>query len=951
MVETKICRSLRLIFSGGVALGIGTLAQSVLAQEATEPSTAAPVQRVEITGSSIRRVDAETPSPVQVITADDIKKTGYTSIAQVLQNITANGSGTLSQGFSGAFAAGASAISLRGLSSSATLVLIDGHRMAPNALSDDNQRSFVDISNIPFDAVERIEVLKDGASAVYGSDAMAGVINVILKKSFVGTTLNAEAGTSTEGGGQTEHFSLTHGFGNFAEDGYNAYGTIEYRHQDAVSYGQRAGDGQWINRNWAPEGGVNGTLGVPSNLLPAGTPTLPTTLQPYLYNLTSGTATAMAPGVTGCSVAQISTAQSAGCPYSLRGNLIPETSNLNVLTSFSKKLSENWELNVKASFFDSKDNIVPLGNGYSFSPYADGASTPQVYGGPSVGLNATTYPVTYKGQGIMGIIPGSPLEGVEDVDSRSYRLVADLSGSIGEWEIKTSLGYTKNQINIVYPNLINYTNLQAALNSTTTPFSFTGGNSAAVMQSIFQAGYQTDVSTLEFGEVHASRSLAQLPGGDLGFSAGASYIHRDFNSPDSAAAEYGTLSGAPTAWVLGEQTDTSAFAELVAPVLKSLELDGDIRFDHFDGDVGNATTPKLGFKWAPTSVFALRGTLAKGFRAPNPAENGNAGAAYGLGATNDPLLCPNGVGAPGGVVRYCNYNPVYFQTSNAELKPEKSNSGTLGIVLEPIKGWSNTLDLYKIEIKNQIVLGPATQGPYTAATAQECYGPTSTAANPTTVACAADTGLNTGTPGYYTSSYINANETTTSGIELNTGYKFSLGEYGSLKSSLDYSHMMSYIEVISGISYQLAGSHGPSSVGGDTANPKDKIQASFTYDKNALSATLAFNWISGYNLLDPTPTGDSVSTCAEGGEYGGYFPNGNIPKNYCQVASFLETDLTVYYKVSKQLSVHVGATNLFNRQPPVDLATYGGMGLPYNPSLHESGVMGRFLNAGLTYNF
>ena len=132
-----------------------------------------------------------------------MRNSGYTSIGEVLQHITANGAGALSQTFSGGFAAGGSGISLRGLNNNATLILIDGHRMAPYPLADDGSRSFVDISNIPFDTVERIEILKDGASAVYGSDAMAGVVNVILRKNLVGTSISAEGGRATEGGGAT----------------------------------------------------------------------------------------------------------------------------------------------------------------------------------------------------------------------------------------------------------------------------------------------------------------------------------------------------------------------------------------------------------------------------------------------------------------------------------------------------------------------------------------------------------------------------------------------------------------------------------------------------------------------------------------------------------------------------------------------------------------------------
>ena len=142
---------------------------SAMAQQATDNAQAA--QRVVVTGSLISRTNTETPTPVQVLTAADIQKSGKTSVAELLTDLAANGAGTLGTGFAGAFANGASGISLRGLTVGATLVLIDGHRMAPYPLSDDSQRSFVDVSSIPFDAIESIEILKSGASSLYGSDA------------------------------------------------------------------------------------------------------------------------------------------------------------------------------------------------------------------------------------------------------------------------------------------------------------------------------------------------------------------------------------------------------------------------------------------------------------------------------------------------------------------------------------------------------------------------------------------------------------------------------------------------------------------------------------------------------------------------------------------------------------------------------------------------------------
>src|SRR5258708_24984400 len=161
------------------------------------------VGRIDVTGTNIRRVDAETPSEVQVITSQQMIESGYTSVSEVLRNLTANNNGTLTTGFARAFAAGASGVSLRGLTVGATLILVDGYRLAGYPRSDDAQRQFVDLGAIPFVAVDRVEVLLDGASAIYGSDAIAGVVNVILKKDFKGTYANASVGTTTKGGGTT----------------------------------------------------------------------------------------------------------------------------------------------------------------------------------------------------------------------------------------------------------------------------------------------------------------------------------------------------------------------------------------------------------------------------------------------------------------------------------------------------------------------------------------------------------------------------------------------------------------------------------------------------------------------------------------------------------------------------------------------------------------------------
>ena len=170
-----------------LAVGALTLASggvAVYAQEQAQADQEQALQTVVVTGSIIKRTDFETPSPVQVMTAEDLQQSGYTSVSDVLRNLSANGQGTLSQSFGRAFAGGGSGVALRGLTVGGTLTLVDSERMIPYPLSDDGQRNFVDITAIPFNVIDHIDVLKDGASAEYGSDAVAGVVNVVLKKQY-----------------------------------------------------------------------------------------------------------------------------------------------------------------------------------------------------------------------------------------------------------------------------------------------------------------------------------------------------------------------------------------------------------------------------------------------------------------------------------------------------------------------------------------------------------------------------------------------------------------------------------------------------------------------------------------------------------------------------------------------------------------------------------------------
>jgi iron complex outermembrane receptor protein len=916
------------------------------------------VQRVVVTGSMIARTDQETSSPVQVLTSEDLKKSGYTTVSEVLRDITANGQGTLSQSFNRAFSGGGSGVSLRGLTVGATLVLIDGHRMAPYPLSDDGQRPFVDISNIPFDAVDHIDILKDGASSTYGSDAIAGVVNVILKKSFVGTTVNAEAGTSKQGGGSTWHASVTHGFGDLDKDGYTGYASIEYRHQNPIMLTQRA-NRDWSRTDWTSEGGENWNPGAVNAAVP-----LPRLLQPYLYNPNGGTNAA---GQKGAANSDNYAFYPGNCNFSaLRANqctfndpwaqVQPQTENINFLTSFTKSLAGGWELNLKASALESKAHVVTSPVTYPAGSFVGNTSLVPGMAPQQVGvIPSFLVPASYPGNtlGVPARVYGYVADvgpRADDVDSRAYRAVAELTGTLAGWDVAASAGYTRINTFQYYSGYVDRTALYNSLLAPVNPWKLTGGNSQAMIDAVAPKFKGNQSDELDFVEARASREVMKLAGGGLGLAAGASFNYKKLYAPAAYPIASGQIAG-NTAYAMGTQKNSAVYVEVVAPVTKMLELDASGRVDHYD-TYGNSATPKFGFKFTPSSVIGVRGTYTRGFRAPGPAENGTAGSTFSYNVIDDPILCPGGdAKAPNVVTAYCSFSPAYVQTTTKTLQPEKSRSATLGLILEPVRGWSSTLDLYQIEVRNQIVTAASLPG----------YVPNFVRGDPVPqIYSDGAGGTYTATPSvgpilYGTSGYVNAGKTKTSGFDLQSQYRWRMGDLGTLKTVLTWTHLMSYtITGADGTSYQVAGTHGPTIISGDTGNPKDRAQLVLSYDRGPLNVATTVNWVGAFSVLDPSSGYNDCQTSLTNSN--SYFSD-EYPGKYCSVHPFTSVDLTATYKLTPALTLHGTILNLFNRQAPVDAQTYGGSSiatgsnLPYNPSLHQAGAVGRFFNVGLSYHF
>jgi iron complex outermembrane receptor protein len=486
-------------------------AASAAAQAQTAPAggDTAALQEVVVTGSRLKRTDTETPSPIQIISDADLKQSGYTTISEVLRELTANGQGTLSNGFPGAFAGGATGVSLRGLNTSATLVMIDGHRMAPYPLSDDNQRSFVDVSSIPFDAVERVEVLKDGASAVYGSDAMAGVVNIILKKSFVGTTTSAEIGTADERGGTAEHATLMHGMGDLAADGYNAYVSLEYRHSSEIDQSQRLGDGRWSSFDQTSIGGINSTPGLRNAAIGAPVPPALGTVYltaPGTYSAATSDfyATAIKPNPNYTGTCTFAIQAAGGCGFiNPHAEIQPATENINFLASLKKKLGDTWLLDFKGSVFNSRGEqygVSATGDGMIAFPTSLSQQVAMSAGNPAhlagAAIPAITVPANYPGNTlgvaafVRGIIPDAPTVHT-DYNSLSYRFVGDLTGNVLGWDIDSSLGYTRINLTQSDHALVDRLALFNALNRATNPYLIT----AATRQQISPRSFRSALPT------------------------------------------------------------------------------------------------------------------------------------------------------------------------------------------------------------------------------------------------------------------------------------------------------------------------------------------------------------------------------------------------------------------------------------------------------------------------
>jgi len=711
--RTKICSGLLLAFGGSLL----SIAPGAFAQDNS-------VQRVEITGSSIKRVDAETSVPVTVIKADDLKKQGVTTVEQILQNVSAVQVQQTSAQAVGAGTGGAAFADLRGLGANKTLVLLNGRRIANSAFDS----SAPDLNMIPFAAIERVEVLRDGASALYGTDAISGVINFITRKDYRGGTITLGMDSPQHAGGATHSANIGFGMGDFQKDGINVFGFVDFQKQNAIRSGQR----DYFDKKFSTSSTTYpGTYLGPSN-------TQATNADGSLKFDSKGnpvwTPIAFTPfSAPACDTGNV---YLRGAPYQCGENTsgfidyIPQSQRLSGLLKASVKLTENHTLGFEAFVSQSRVNShiapVPFGSLYmlSSSPYYPGHGvTPLPPDGRTLNPNQLGQPGVANNDAL-NLKFRDVFNGYREDDNTSTqgRFSANLEGNAFDWDYNVAATLNTNHVQDYLAH--GYSNIDVIAPTDTDPNSATyglpvlsnlinpfGQQTPAGLALLTSAAKQGVVlygtGTVQTLDGHASHELGDwLKTGRpaaiaIGAEARAERFLQKANS-EYAAQVIASTGIDPATFNSGHRRVYAAFTELNVPVLKTLDITAAVRYDHYS-DFGSTTNPKFSFRYQPSKAILLRGSFSKGFRAPSLYEL-NAAQTYGNsgGGQNDPVNCPAGtpINDKSGVV--CDNQFEILTGGNSALKPERSKNATLGIVLEPITNFTAEVDLYNITFTNQI---------------------------------------------------------------------------------------------------------------------------------------------------------------------------------------------------------------------------------------------------------
>ena len=729
-----------------------TMALGAMSAFAQTPAPAESMQRVEVTGSRIRAIDLETAQPVQVMNAEQIQKTGLVTLGDIINTMSTAGSPVFSKGavLTSNREMGGEFINMRNLGAQRALVLVNGKRWTQTVAG------FTDYSTIPASMVERIEILKDGASAIYGSDAIAGVVNFILKKTMDGGSASAYVGQNEEGDGKAEDYSLTYGAGDDKASmmfglSHSKRGAIWSRDRAITSftYGPdkataALGGGPWGRiRQVSPTGAATGFnrvlnhtgtydgVGVGANSRDPNNYHTFANSPDDLYNSTQD--------MQFNAPTQLSTLFSRGALS------LPHDMQLSTTAMYSQRTSHSVIAGYPASSTMQSKNPVYIDKDSYFNPYGNQVA------GAGLGQDLFWYRRTIE-------VPRDTTN-----RSRTFHFDMALEGdfNIGanafNWSVAVNhnnvTGSTDNtgNLNLVTlkkalgPSFLNAAGVVQCGTPTApialtecVPFNILGGPSAstpAALKYVMAEGHATYGSKVNSIAADIGGEVFQLPAGGLGVAAGVEKREVSGYDRPNAMDQLALTSSLAGKSTTGEFEVKEAYLEVNIPVLKGIRFAELLSFNvasrYSDySNFGDTTNSKASFMWKPTKDILARGTYAEGFRAPTVGDTFGGGSQsfdtyldpcdslYGAAKSN-PAVAANcaAAGVPAGF-RQVNsagtpvpaagaQTPFPFESGagNSALTPETATTRTLGLVYNPsyVPGLNLTLDWFDIRVENRIV--------------------------------------------------------------------------------------------------------------------------------------------------------------------------------------------------------------------------------------------------------
>jgi iron complex outermembrane recepter protein len=898
---------------------LAALAGAATAQTAPPPTPEPELQEIVVTGSMIKRVNAETAEAISILKADDLKAQGIENVEQALGTLTsANPSINIASAV-GTFSGGGTYANLRGLGNGRTLVLLDGQRLAPNAFSGLG----VDLSGIPFSAIDSVEVLREGASALYGTDAIAGVINFKTKKDYQGAEVQVNFDHPQEAGGGSGVADFTFGHGDLARDGYNFMITGSYSKQQELQATQRGFSAYGFN----PAGGAT-----PTNY-PGSWP----------GQVLDNNGNIWQSGYPACAGNPQLTTYYGDCSYrySAATDLLPQSREISGMAEFTVALPANNQL--QAQYFWSQSQLTAYSGPmfYFFqmdpkSPYFPKQSQLTCGRGAA---NCST-PTADLTDPIFAIWSDPNNNRFSGNVNTAQRVVITFSGSNGGWDYTADVNYSKN--NNDDRNVSGYPNESVLapggiLSDVINPFGPQSAAGQALINSsyvngIYQVGEYTRWSidgnvSHPLGDAFNSGTPATVAIGAT--ASGERYTNATTPYNDLVSAATGLTDSS----VEGTRQVQAAFVELDVPITKALDVDIADRQDRYS-DFGTTNNAKLQVRYQPVDFLTFRGNASTGFRAPtlnnlySPAFLA-ASSAGNMGQGNP--FCSAGHYTAEWTPATCQAQGIGLYGGNPHLTPETSQNFDFGVVIEPIKDMGITLDYYRVLLKNAIGAVPsnAIYGDPTTFSSYIVPATTGTYAGtlPPTIAEATVCHPYTEPScGYINLQNSNTGRVTTDGIDLSIQY-LQHTPIGTFHEDLEGTAVTKFLQ------QQYNGGPELNLVGNlqiQGLNPAFRWQHNVRVDwaspDKLLGAGLSDRFYSGY-----------VDEFTDG--------SGNLRK----VGSYSLVDGYASVRPMEQLTVLFGIKNILNTSPPFSNASQNNFASGYNALIADPLLRNFYIN--LKYKF